>query len=51
MDGVHVEGEGGGGAGEWTVYIRGMFLHLSIVLPTINSLISERTLSWSDSRQ
>ena len=40
-----------GGAGEWSVDTRGMFLHLSVILPTINSLTSERTLSWSDSRQ
>ena len=37
-----------GGAREWIVYTKGMFLHLSIVLPTINFPISEGTLSWSD---
>ena len=37
-----------GGAREWIVYTKEMFLHLSIVLPTINFPISEGTLSWSD---
>lgn len=48
VNSVHMEEEGQGGAREWTVYTRGMFLHLSIVLPTITFPISEGTLPWSD---
>ena len=50
VNSVHIEEEDLvlGGAREWIVYTKEMFLHLSIVLPTINFSISEGTLSWSD---